>query len=81
MTYYVKKVESNSYPAPRFFEGVLFKRLKEYQRVKYSIARPRSDKIKSFEKIEAKLTIIVNLFCRCYLKCQSKKIMQWFCQV
>ena len=50
ITYYAKRVESNSYPAPRFFEGVLFKRLTEYKRVKYSIVRPQSDKMTCFEK-------------------------------
>ena len=43
-------MENNSYLEPRVFEGVLVKRLKEYQLVKYSIVRPQSDKINCFEK-------------------------------
>ena len=65
-------MESNSYPAPRFFERVLFRRLTEYQRVKYSFVRPHSDKINCFEKIAAKITVIMNRFGTCCLKCQSK---------
>ena len=55
-------MESNSYLAPRFLEGVLVKRFKEYQRVKYSIIRPQSDKMNCLRKIATKITIIMNIF-------------------